>query len=292
MRADHDELRRLAEAATAGPWGWRGNDDGLVELRGHGPFGRFDGRVVSTLPAEPCIVPLPDGDAALTDWACVSCQAMWAEWDAADHSDMWEDYRCPKERSLSTLWLTKKGVGIQPANTWAVREVPYRTDVASVDHPDAQYIAAVSPDVVLALLDEIEGMDTLLDALLCGCGDALDDVHRPGGKCGNCLAADDEPAVENEPDPNRCPAISRTWGRLCLPADHGGRVHELNGGYGFAEGKLVDLMAALAEIVDEAKAARDRHQDTMAVPDDQPCHADVLLDLANPASAHLESETR
>lgn len=55
------------------------------------------------------------------------------------------------------------------------------------------YLAGLSPDVVLALLDRIEALEDMLDGCLCGCGDGLDDAHRPLGRCGNCYAAAGEP---------------------------------------------------------------------------------------------------
>lgn len=137
-----DALRELHEAATPGPWGWRGNDDGLVELRGHGPFGAYDGRVVSAQRSEPCTATRSDGEVALTAEACDDCKTKWAEMLEQGHTDMWEGYRCPKPENLATVWL-KGEHAIEPANRWARREREYRSDVIAVDHPDAELIVAM-----------------------------------------------------------------------------------------------------------------------------------------------------
>lgn len=145
------ELRKLADEATPGPWGWRGHDDGLVELRGHGPFGRFDGRIVSAMRSEPCIVMLDEFHMALTVEACDPCKAAYG--DAATD---WSSHSCPKDDNLGTVWLSDKH-GVEPANRWAKREQPYRADVAEVDHPDARFIAEARtalPDL-LAEIDRL-----------------------------------------------------------------------------------------------------------------------------------------
>lgn len=153
-------LRTLCEAATPGPWAWRGNDDGLVELRGHGPFGRLDGRIISTLPSKPCVVELDDEEVRLTSEACDACKAKWADMLATGTTDVWEDYSCPKPENLGTVWLKGEHF-IEPANRWAKRERTYRSDVADVDHPDARLIAAAR-DALPRLLDEVERLSRAL----------------------------------------------------------------------------------------------------------------------------------
>lgn len=162
-------LRKLCEEATPGPWGWRGHDDGLVELRGHGPFGRLDGRVISAQRSEPCIVATHEDEVVLTLEACDECRLKWAQMLEQGHTDMWESYRCPKPENLATVWL-KGEHAIEPANTWAVRERPYRSDVARVDHPDAELIAEAR-NALPALLDAVErlrsGLEHIADGQEC-----------------------------------------------------------------------------------------------------------------------------
>ena len=44
----------------------------------------------------------------------------------------------------------------------AIREVSYRDDIVALDHPDARWIAAASPEVVLALLARIDELSAAL----------------------------------------------------------------------------------------------------------------------------------
>lgn len=152
-------LRHLHEAATAGPWGWRGHDDGQVELC---TLHSGQLRVIAAQRSEPCIVELYDESVSLTFEACDSCQAKWAEVERTGNGDLWEGYRCPKPEDLGTVWLWDPRGFISPANTWAAREQPYRSDVARVDHPDAELIAEAR-NTLPALLDEIERLRALHD---------------------------------------------------------------------------------------------------------------------------------
>lgn len=128
-----DDLRALSAAATPGPWGWRGNDDGAVELSAlHSGYRR----VLTTVRSEPCIIYTEAEGLIVTDEACDDCRA-----EAAKMHDSFDGYRCPKEANLGTIWLQDLDAHvIRPANTWAVREVPYRSDVVAVQHPDAELI--------------------------------------------------------------------------------------------------------------------------------------------------------
>lgn len=149
MSAREDAIERataLLGAATPGPWRWSGNTDGAIELVARHSGGT---RLVTTLAGRPCIVTLADGDAGLTQDACGECARRYnsSNWDEA-----FDGYRCHRDENLATIWLLDQAAGsIRPANYWATPEVSYRTDVASVDHPDAQFIAA-APDLVRDLL--------------------------------------------------------------------------------------------------------------------------------------------
>lgn len=166
---DVQRLRALLAAATPGPWTWRGHDDGQVELRGHGPFGRSDGRVVTAMRSEPCIVQLANEDIALTFEACDSCREMWDEITRTGNGDLAEGYRCPKPENLGTVWLNDRESGsVRPANTWAMRQQPYRSDVAAVDHPDAELIAeaVTALPALLDAADRLSGRARLAEAAL------------------------------------------------------------------------------------------------------------------------------
>lgn len=151
---DLEAIKARRDAATPGPWAWRGYVDGSIELRALHSGGK---RIVSTSRAEPCVVeiPGPDNDPyfgaewVLTAQACDSCKA-----EASKMQDPWVDYRCPKPENLDTIWLAGEHF-IEPSNKWAVRERPYRTDVERVDHPDAELIAH-APEDIAALIAEVE----------------------------------------------------------------------------------------------------------------------------------------
>lgn len=154
-----EAIKARAEAATPGEWAWRGYADGSIELRALHSMGK---RIVTTTRSEPCVVELASddifGDWVLTTDACDGCKA-----EAAKTRDPFVDYRCSKPENLDTIWLAGDHV-IEPSNNWAVREVPYRTDVVRVEHPDAAFIAHARTDVP-ALVAEVERLRTLLERL-------------------------------------------------------------------------------------------------------------------------------
>jgi hypothetical protein len=155
---DIEAIKARAEAATRGPWGWRGQDDGSIELRALHSGGL---RIISTARAAPCMVELQSedeytpGDWVLTADACDGCKA-----EAAKTQDPWLNYRCSKPVNLDTIWLRGEHF-IEPSNKWAVRERPYRNDVERVDHPDAEFVAHAREDIP-ALIAEVERLRALL----------------------------------------------------------------------------------------------------------------------------------
>ena len=161
---DTERLRALIDAATPGPWAWRGDADGSIELRGDGPFGQFDGRVVSALRSQPCIVALDDESVALAYDACEACTAAWKRVGRAGTSDPLLDLRCDKDENLGTVYLRGE-VGIEPANKWAKRRYAHRPDIAEVDHPDARLIAEART-ALPALLDEVDALRAAASELL------------------------------------------------------------------------------------------------------------------------------
>ena len=180
------KLRALAEAATPGPWGWRGHDDGAIELRALHSGGP---RIISTNRLTPCIVSDGDLNLFVTTDACEPCRT-----EAAKTHDPFIDYTgCERPfDNVDTVWLWDQH-HIRPANTWAVREQPYRSDVAAVDHPDAAFIAAFNPSTALTLLDDLdrlraenEKLRALLGLMRDWCMDG-DEPDAPGG--GDLIAA-------------------------------------------------------------------------------------------------------
>jgi len=197
---DLAELRRLAEAATPGPWAWSGSVKYGMYLAHWRP-----------------------------GWG--QCTVM----DFVRHGMSGAQPRFADERSH----MGHKAVDI------AVREVPYRDDVVALDHPDARWLAAASPDVVLALLDRIEALEAAAEEQTVACGHewttsepqecnrpahqdghhgpgchatightcAFTEGHRTGHVCGFC--------GESE----RCPAVETEQWRCTLPADHGDGFH-------------------------------------------------------------------
>lgn len=151
------ELRAVATVATRGPWAWRGYTNQSIELRTVGQGGQ---RIIATQRSRPCVVGLADGSISLTLEACSSCRREYAK----PHDPFVDrDAPCENDENLDTVWLRDAEAGfIRPANHWAVREVPYRNDVARVDHPDATYIARVDPTTLLDVLDYVASLERQL----------------------------------------------------------------------------------------------------------------------------------
>lgn len=165
---DLDAIRAREQAATRGPWGWRGYDTGSVELRTLHSGGM---RIISTSRANPCIVAsAPDGtddpwqaELHFAPGACDTCKrALSAPNGLADR------IQCEKPENLDTVWAWNSAGFIEPINRWTVRERPYRADVAGTTHPDAEFIAAARADVpaLLAEVDRLRAEVERLDALL------------------------------------------------------------------------------------------------------------------------------
>lgn len=185
--ADLNDLRAVAEAATPGPWGWRGSVDGLIELRGPGTYGPFDARIVSATTAEPCFAEIIDPDEDLDAYVpattgaptlhiCDSCKEVWRKYQAGD-GDAFDRYRCPKPDNLGTVWVNEPGHGhITPINRYATAQYRHRPDVGpgGVDHPNTRHIETFNPATVLALLDQV---DQLWENLR-RCVASLDDLIR------------------------------------------------------------------------------------------------------------------
>ena len=124
-----DEIRALPRPLIPGPWGWRGYIGGSIELRTlhSGQFVVMGARRAGMQQAQPTFQVY---DPARLD-------RPFREWWGLMHR----------------------------ADDLAVREVPYRTDVVSIDNADATALAAL-PDHVAAvddLLGRVERALALLD---------------------------------------------------------------------------------------------------------------------------------
>jgi hypothetical protein len=155
---DLDEAQKLCDEATREPWGWRGYDDGSIELRALHSGGL---RIITTIRSESCVAETDDGALVLLRGACASCRRGYV---AADIDEM---QRCEKPENLNTVWAWSEQGFIKPLNEWAVREQPYRADVAEVTHPDARFVAR-SRELLPRLVAEVgaaRAADARLSAL-------------------------------------------------------------------------------------------------------------------------------
>ena len=179
--SDEDIEERIVacDNATAGPWGWRGNDNGLVELRGPGHFGPYDRRLISAVRGEPCFTYGDYVGVVENPSACENCIKAWATRDYDG------EYPCLKPENLNTIWVTDPDpMVLRPINQWAVRERHYRSNIIDVTHPDAAHIAAYDPTTVREMLLEIlmlRGMAytaaCALDSVTSDCTDAETNHH-------------------------------------------------------------------------------------------------------------------
>lgn len=157
-RPDLEAIRRRHAAVPRGPWGFRGQASGSIELRTLHSGGI---RLISTMMPAPCFVIVDGGDAQLSDNPCETCRTNFEQQDD-DEFDWADAAPCTNPRAHDTLWLWHSDRGlndwlghIQPANDWAVKERPYRDDVARVEHPIAEFIER-SVDDIGALLGHLE----------------------------------------------------------------------------------------------------------------------------------------
>lgn len=146
-----EQIRQREQAATPGPWGWRGHDTGSVELRTLHSGGL---RIISTARQQPCTVWVEAAGYFLMDEACAPCRGAYANREV-------DSGRCEKPENLDTVWVWDPSGFIKPINEWTEREQPYRSDVARTTHPDAEFIAHAREDVAV-LLAEIDRLTALL----------------------------------------------------------------------------------------------------------------------------------
>lgn len=121
------DLRRLAPEATPGPWRWWGHDGRTIALTTRGY-----------------------GIAAVMAFARLGMQ---------------EAQPVFYKRSTKPEGGYIDGGKFRKAMDIAVRERDYRTDIAKLDHPDAEWIAAADPTTVSALIAERDALADILDAV-------------------------------------------------------------------------------------------------------------------------------
>jgi hypothetical protein len=152
-----NEIRAREQAATPGPWGWRGHLSQSVELRTVGQGGK---RIITSMRQDPCIGSTEYLGVFLNDDPCATCRR------AFETRRLDEFFQCEKLENLDTVWVWG-AVGCEPVNKYAKAEVlewsdhMYRDDVKGTTHPDAEFIAHARDDVRF-LLDVIDGLASRL----------------------------------------------------------------------------------------------------------------------------------
>ena len=143
MNIDTKKLRELAETATPGPWQWYGNTKQYEVYLATTHSGR---RFVMDFVrwgmggAQPRFQVTIDGEA--TGGGVMRSLVDLAGGDAR-----------AKEKALGLPVLGP------------LFEVDYRRQFVGIGHPDAAWIAAADPQTVLALLDEVDRLRGLVDAI-------------------------------------------------------------------------------------------------------------------------------
>ena len=167
------ELRRLAEAATPGPWFWWGNTDNhSVALCGRQP-GLGVCEVISTLSVDRSTTGR-EADQLRRDLAEYTGMSLG---DIEEAVEEWATDEYDQPRTDQRLSITDENYIRRTAEELAVYEVAraqglpddtprgheriYRADVCDLRATNARYLAAANPAVVLALLDAAVERDAL-----------------------------------------------------------------------------------------------------------------------------------
>lgn len=155
MSIDLDGLQAAAEAATPGNWHWSGNTDigepylatrlpgaGRCQVVGIGYEERSTtGKAADQVRADAAEFDLGDPDELVRQWAHDSFGQPVRE----PRLQFMTDLMCVDARNLAVYEVAPNATS---------REDPgvYRADVAGIRHPDAEFIAAANPAVVLELV--------------------------------------------------------------------------------------------------------------------------------------------
>ena len=167
---DVAELRRLAEAATPGPWFWWGNTDNhSVALCGRQP-GLGVCEVISTLSVERSTTgreadQLRRDLAEYTDLSLSDIEDAVEEWATDEYDQPRTDQRLSitdenhirRTAEELAVYEVARAQGL-PDDTPRDHERVYRADVCDLRAANARYLAAANPAVVLALLDERDAL--------------------------------------------------------------------------------------------------------------------------------------
>lgn len=175
-----EQIRQREQAATAGPWGWRGNTDHPTGIRLGSSSGWSD--VIGLIRHEVTREEARRGGVGDPDSLTVKVAEEPAEtyderWDAAITAAQEEaitDYLTgPYGEPLTEIRLAFVTDGMyRAAQTFAVYEVcrdaadrndprVYRADIADLNHPDAQFIAHAREDLRV-LLSEVDRLRAVL----------------------------------------------------------------------------------------------------------------------------------
>lgn len=157
---DLDELEAKARAATTGPWHWAGNTDTgepylATWIKGAGrcqvlSIGGEDRSLESREARE-----MRD-DLIDCGYDDAETEAIVEDWATDMHG---QPRRDPRLEFMTDLMLVKARdrVVYEVAPDATSRDDPrvYRADVVGIRHPDAEFMAAAHPAVVLALVEEV-----------------------------------------------------------------------------------------------------------------------------------------
>lgn len=159
---DVDALQAVARAATPGPWHWAGNTDtgepylatwikgaGRCQVLSIGYDERSTtGREADQIRADARECDLGDPEELVETWA----------YDAFGQPN-----RDPRLEFMTDLMLVNaRDLAIyEVAPNATSREDPavYRADITGIRHPDAKFIAAASPEAVLALIEQLRAAE-------------------------------------------------------------------------------------------------------------------------------------
>ena len=172
-----EELRRLAEAATPGPWFWWGNTDNhSVALCGRQP-GLGVCEVISTVGVERSTTgreadSLRRDLAEYTDLSLSGIEDAVQEWAFDEYDQPRIDQRLSvtdenhirRTAEELAVYEVARAQGL-PDDTPRDHERIYRADVCDLRTTNARYIVAASPPAVLDLLDQLDAAEARLAAV-------------------------------------------------------------------------------------------------------------------------------
>jgi hypothetical protein len=200
---DLDALEALANAATTGPWHWAGNTDtgepylatwisgaGRCQVLAIGHDDRSEtGRAADDMRASlaDCGYDAADIEPIVHDWAVDSFGMPRRD----ARLEFGTDLMMVNARDLAIYEVAPKATS---------RDDPavYRADVAGIRHPDAEYIAAAHPAVVLTLIAELREARAVINACRPVVDQARHHIAQIEGEFGVCrdwdemLAAGDD----------------------------------------------------------------------------------------------------